>query len=45
MDFLDRPGWLNWYDTEASQKLLNYQQTTLDEFFKQLEAAVAEALA
>lgn len=45
MDFQERPGWLNWYDTTESQKLLDYQQTTLDEFFKQLEAAVAEALA
>ena len=45
MDFLDRPGWMNWYDTEESQKILDYQQTPLDEFFKQLEAAVAEALA
>jgi nucleoside-diphosphate-sugar epimerase len=45
MGFQERPGWLNWYDTAESQKLLDYQQTTLDEFFKQLEAAVAEALA
>ena len=45
MDFLDRPGWLNWYDTSESQALLGYQKTTLDEFFQQLEAAVTEALA
>ncbi len=45
MAFLDRPGWLNWYDTTESQRLLDYQKTPLDEFFKQLEEAVAEALA
>jgi nucleoside-diphosphate-sugar epimerase len=45
MNFLDRPGWLNWYDTTESQALLDYQKTTLDEFFKQLKAAVDEALA
>jgi nucleoside-diphosphate-sugar epimerase len=45
MDFLDRPGWLNWYDTEESERLLAYQKTTLDEFFRQLRAAVDEALA
>ena len=45
MAFLDRPGWLNWYDTTESQALLGYQQTTLDDFFEQLKAAVAEALA
>jgi nucleoside-diphosphate-sugar epimerase len=45
MSFQERPGWLNWYDTSESQTLLDYQQTSLDEFFKQLETAVTEALA
>lgn len=45
MHFQERPGWLNWYDTRKSQALLDYQQTSLDAFFKELEAAVAEALA
>jgi len=45
MSFLDRPGWLNWYDTGESQALLEYQQTTLDAFFEELAAVVAEALA
>jgi nucleoside-diphosphate-sugar epimerase len=45
MIFLDRPGWLNWYDTGESQSLLNYQATTLGDFFGQLRQAVAEALA
>ena len=45
MIFLDRPGWLNWYDTSQSQGLLNYQATTLDDFFGQLKQAVDEALA
>lgn len=44
MSFQERPGWLNWYDTSESQALLDYQQTSLDAFFKDLEAAVAEAL-
>ena len=45
MEFQDRPGWLNWYDTSESQALLNYQNTSLDDFFKELEKAVEEALA
>jgi len=45
MGFLDRPGWLSWYDTRQSQALLRYQKTTLDAFFLQLRAAVKEALA
>jgi UDP-glucose 4-epimerase len=44
MGFLDRPGWLNWYDTSDSQALLGYQKTSLDVFFGQLESAVKEAL-
>jgi len=44
MSFLDRPGWLNWYDTRESQALLGYQETTLEDFFTELKAAVVEAL-
>lgn len=45
MNFLDHPGWFNWYDTEESQRLLEYQNTTLEEFYKELDQAVQEALA
>lgn len=45
MKFLDRPGWLNWYDTTVSQADLRYQKTSLEAFFTELEKAVAEALA
>lgn len=45
MGFQDHPGWLNWYDTSESQALLNYQRTSLDAFFGELESAVEEALA
>ena len=44
MSFLDRPGWLNWYDTRESQALLGYQETALEDFFIELKAAVVEAL-
>ncbi|MBN1614079.1 MAG: NAD(P)-dependent oxidoreductase [Deltaproteobacteria bacterium] len=45
MRFQDRPGWLNWYDTGASQALLDFQQTTLPDFMARLRAAVEEELA
>jgi nucleoside-diphosphate-sugar epimerase len=45
MSFMDQPGWLNWYDTTKSQTLLNYQQTSLDAFYGELNLAVQEALA
>lgn len=44
MEYLDRPGWLNWYDTRVSEALLGYQRTSLDGFFGELGKAVQEAL-
>ena len=44
MIFLDHPGWLNWYETRISQALLNYQKTSMDDFFGDLNKAVQEAL-
>jgi UDP-glucose 4-epimerase len=45
MTFKDRPGWLNWYDTRASEALLGYQKTSPIDFFSDLQKAVEEALA
>jgi len=45
MTFLERSGWLSWYDTEVSQRLLGYQQTSLDDFYNELDVAVKAALA
>ena len=45
MSFQDKAGWLNWYDTAESQKLLDYQKTSMELFFQQLKEAVDEALA
>ena len=45
MSFQDRPGWLHWYETADSQALLNYQKTTLEDFWGQLERVVLEELA
>ena len=44
MNFSDHPGWFNWYNTEESQRLLNYQNTRLEDFYKELKKAVQEAL-
>lgn len=45
MSFQDKAGWLSWYDTAESQKLLKYQKTSLEIFFQKLKEAVDEALA
>ncbi len=42
--FLDRPGWLDWYDTAESQAVLKYQNTSFDEFHKMLRSAMEAAL-
>jgi nucleoside-diphosphate-sugar epimerase len=38
------PGWLDWYDTDESQDILHYQNTSFDQFHELLARAVAEAL-
>jgi len=43
--YLDSPGWLDWYDTEESQRILQYQNTSFDKFHQLLAQAVADALA
>jgi nucleoside-diphosphate-sugar epimerase len=35
------PGWVDWYDTQASQQLLTYQDTPYGTFLAQIEAEIA----
>jgi UDP-glucose 4-epimerase len=35
------PGWVDWYDTQASQQLLSYQETPYGTFLAQIEAEIA----
>jgi hypothetical protein len=42
--FLEKPGWLDWYDTAESQEVLGYQNTSFDAFHKMLRAAMDAAL-
>lgn len=42
--FQDNPGWTNWYDTDESQRLLAYQQTSWKDFLDQLRLAVDNAM-
>ncbi len=43
--FMDTPGWFDWYDTEESQAILGYQETSFPLFLDLLAKAVEEALA
>ena len=38
--YRDRPGWVDWYDTEESQRLLSYQNTPYATFLAQIKAEV-----
>lgn len=38
--FRDLPGWVDWYDTQASQQLLAYQNTSYPVFLTQLKTEV-----
>ena len=42
--YLDSPGSFGWYDTDESQRLLGYQETSFDRFTLLLERAIEEAL-
>ena len=40
----DEPGWVDWYDSEAAQKLLDYQQHSYETYLDALRAEVARLL-
>jgi nucleoside-diphosphate-sugar epimerase len=42
--FRDTPGWVDWYDTTASQRLLAYQNTSYETFLAQIKAAVEQLM-
>jgi nucleoside-diphosphate-sugar epimerase len=42
--FQEQPGWTGWYDTNESQRLLQYQNHTFEDFIEQLKALYIEAI-
>lgn len=38
--FMETPGWCDWYDTDLSQEILNYQNTSYQEHLNRLRAEV-----
>jgi nucleoside-diphosphate-sugar epimerase len=42
--FQENPGWNNWYDTDESQRLLDYQRTSWIDFLTRLSLVVKEAI-
>jgi nucleoside-diphosphate-sugar epimerase len=42
--FRTSPGWVDWYDTQESQQLLNYQNLSYGTFLAQIEAEIARMM-
>ncbi|CAB1060704.1 hypothetical protein D1BOALGB6SA_5471 [Olavius sp. associated proteobacterium Delta 1] len=42
--FQEQPGWTGWYDTNESQRLLQYQNHAFEDFIDQLRALYQEAI-
>jgi nucleoside-diphosphate-sugar epimerase len=42
--YSERPGYFDWYDTDASQAILGYQQTSFERFLELLDRAIEDAL-
>jgi nucleoside-diphosphate-sugar epimerase len=42
--FRTSPGWVDWYDTQESQQLLRYQNTSYGTFLAQIEAEIARLM-
>lgn len=43
--FMDRPGWFDWYDTEDSQRVLKYQNTSYETYLEQVKAEIERLMA
>ncbi|HAA89784.1 MAG TPA: hypothetical protein DCE07_04315 [Peptococcaceae bacterium] len=41
-DYMQTPGWFDWYDTVEAQQVLNFQKTSFESFCEQLAQAVKE---
>jgi len=43
-EYMDSPGWFDWYDTADSQEVLNYQNTTFHSFLGKVEQDLKKLL-
>ena len=45
VDYRESPGWVDWYDTEESQRILNYQNRSYQYYSDEMRAIVEELMA
>ena len=43
--YRDSPGWVDWYDTDDSQRVLDYQQRSYQHFAAEMRAVVEAMMA
>ena len=42
--YRDTPGWMDWYDTEESQRILGYQNRSYQHYMGQMQAIIEEMM-
>ena len=43
--YRDAPGWMDWYDTQESQRILKYQNSSYQHYSREMEAIVESLMA
>ena len=43
--YRDAPGWMDWYDTHESQRILKYQNSSYQHYSREMEALVESLMA
>jgi hypothetical protein len=42
--YRDTPGWMDWYDTEESQRILGYQNRSYQHYIGEMQAIIQEMM-
>ena len=43
--YMDSPGWMDWYDTEESQRILRYQNRSYEHYAREMRGVVQAMMA
>ena len=43
-NYRDEPGWMDWYDTEESQRILGYQNRSYQHYIDEMQAIIREMM-
>ena len=45
VEYRDSPGWVDWYDTEESQRILSYQNRSYQHYSDEMQEIVKALMA